>query len=81
MKEMKEIEIDKIWRIKMKNLFKKSIFPLVITSIIFLSACNDNSNNPEIDIIPVPPQGLRAIAMNNKVYLYWFHNYEDDVVG
>lgn len=81
MKEMKEIEIDKIWRIKMKNLIKKSIFPLVITSIIFLSACNDNSNNPEIDIIPVPPQGLRAIAMNNKVYLYWFHNYEDDVVG
>lgn len=64
---------------KMKNLIK--IVALLFFSGLLFISCNDNSNDPNISIVPVPPQGLRAIAMNNKVYLYWNHNYEASVIG
>lgn len=63
----------------MKNIIK-IVLALLAASFI-MTGCSDNSTNSNVDIIPVPPQGLKVIAMNNKVYLYWNHNYESNVTG
>ena len=65
---------------KMKNLFK-ILLTMVFASIV-ITGCGDNSSLTDASkSVPVPPQGVYAIAMNNSVYLSWNYNYYTNVVG
>jgi hypothetical protein len=63
----------------MRNLIKTLV--ACFFTIILITGCNDNSSTSVTNTIPVPPQGLRAIAMSNQVYLSWNYNYDSNVVG
>jgi hypothetical protein len=60
-------------------MFKKMIFILIL--VIPLIGCGNDINVANDNIIPVPPQGLIAVAQDRQVYLSWYKNYETDVVG
>ncbi|MFH2004837.1 MAG: hypothetical protein ABIK27_08940 [Bacteroidota bacterium] len=60
----------------MKNI----LTVIVVTAAIIFSGCQFNMMVPDTNP-PNAPRGLYAVARDNRVNLYWNHNYERDLAG
>jgi len=64
--------------LKMKKII---LYPLIIFSLLALTACEVNDTYYVDNVPPNPPSGIEVYNGDNRVDLSWDENRESDVAG